>query len=165
MGLAGAAAAAGAAIGTGRKPEASAQSNPSFVGARLGNFSRSDGQMIVTLITVDDNGTLVTSSSDHLAGSTSHGTWVSLGNNQFAYSQVRMNVDPSGNYSGIRTIDADVTIDSSGDAWTSTTKINFYDVNGTFLQSITSAGTGVRIPLYRITDTRPQGFSLSTAGQ
>jgi hypothetical protein len=56
-------------------------------------------------------------------------------------------------------------MDPGGNNWTSTTKINFYDINGNLTQSITSSGTGVRIPLYRTTDTRPQGFSTSTAGQ
>ena len=165
LGLAGGATMVGAGLEAARAGGTSAQPNDPFVGAWLGNFSRSDGQMIAILLTVDDNGTLVTSSSDHLAGSSSHGKWTSLGNNQYAYSQVRMNTDPAGNYAGIRAIDADVSIDSSGNAWTSTTKINFYDTSGNFLQSVTSSGTGTRIPLYRMTDSRPQTFSISTAGQ
>jgi hypothetical protein len=96
LALAGGAAVAGASFGSTRAGNASAQANDPFVGAWLGDFSRSDGQKILILQTVDDNGTVVTSSSDHLAGSTSHGQWQSLGNNQYAYSQVRMNADSAG---------------------------------------------------------------------
>jgi hypothetical protein len=130
----------------------------------LGNFSRSDGQMIIILLTVHENGSLVTSSSDHLAGSTSHGTWMALGNNQYAYSQVRMNIDPAGNYVGVRTIDADVMVDPSGNTWTSTTRISFYDTGGNFVQTITSSGTGSRVPLTRTSDTRPGTFTLPPSG-
>jgi hypothetical protein len=121
--------------------------------------------MIAILQTVDENGTLITSSSDNLAGSSSHGHWKSLGNNQYSYSQVRMNTDASGNYSGLRAIDADVTLDSSGNTWTSTTKITFYDMNGNVAQTITSSGTGVRIPFYNTTDTRPPAYPIPPAAQ
>jgi hypothetical protein len=165
LALAGGAAAAGAGLQSSRPSKISAQGYDPFVGAWHGNFSRSDGQMIAILQTVDENGTLITSSSDNLAGSSSHGHWKSLGNNQYSYSQVRMNTDVAGNYSGLRAIDADVTLDSSGNTWTSTTKITFYDMNGNVAQTITSSGTGVRIPFYNTPDTRPQAYPIPPAAQ
>jgi hypothetical protein len=154
--LTGGTAAIGAGFGAAQAGTAIAQSTPSFVGSWMGTFSRSDGVQLGILMTVHEDGTLVSALSDHLSGTTSHGTWTSTGNNQYAYSQVRLNVDTAGNFSGWRTIDADVAIDPSGASWTQNTRINFYDPSGAFQFTVTSTGTGTRIPVVRTTDTRPQ---------
>jgi hypothetical protein len=162
--LAGSATALGVGIGVRRADPAAAQATPSFVGSWIGTFTRSDGMQLGILMTVHENGTLLSALSDHLAGTSSHGTWMSTGANQYAYSQTRLDVDAAGNFAGWRTIDADVSLDPSGDAWTQSTRISFYDPSGIFLRSVTSTGTGTRIPVVRTTDTRPQMFPASMGG-
>jgi hypothetical protein len=139
-----------AAAGSTTNPvEVSAQSLDPLVGAWMSTYHRSTGEILTGLVTFHDNGTVINSTSDHLSGGTSHGSWSSLGNGQYAYSVLRLDVDLEGNYSGIRAVDSDVTIDPSGNGWTSVSQTNFYDIDGNLIRALTTMGAASRIPVVR----------------
>jgi hypothetical protein len=156
-----AAAGAGSAVvatAAARGDAASAQSNNPLVGSWLCTYNRSTGEVLTGLLTFHENGTVVNSTSDHLAGGTSHGTWIDLGNGLYAYSVIRLSVDAAGNYAGTRAVDSDLTVDPSGNSWTSVSRTIFYDTSGTLVRMLTSTGTASRVAVVRRTEPRPQSI-------
>jgi hypothetical protein len=135
-----------------------AQSNDPIVGSWLCTYNRSNGEVLTGLLTFHENGTVVNSTSDHLTGGTSHGTWTNLGNGLYAYSVIRLSVDAAGNFSGTRAVDADLTVDPAGNGWTSASRTIFYDTSGTLVRMLTSTGTASRIAVVRRTEARPQNI-------
>jgi hypothetical protein len=148
-----------AAASLATSPPASAQPAEPLIGSWMSTYHRSTGEVLAGLVTFHDNGTVINSTSDHLTGGTSHGSWTSLGSGQYAYSVLRLDVDAEGNYSGIRTVDADVSIDPTSDNWTSVSQTNFYDIDGNLLRTLTTMGAASRIPVVR-RQTRSSTFPL-----
>jgi hypothetical protein len=163
--IAGGAAVTLAGLAGSRAGGVSAQANDPLVGSWMTNYNRSTGEQLTGLLTFHENGTVVNSLSDHLTGTTSHGTWTSLGNNQYAYSVLRLDIDSTGNYAGIRAVDADVTVDPTGNSWTSASRTTFYDTSGNFMRMLTSTGMAKRIPVVRKNDPAPQSLGPAGSGQ
>jgi hypothetical protein len=144
---------AAAAIAAGSQPgPAMAQASEPLIGSWMSVFTLSTGEILSGLLTFHSDGTIVNATSDHSTGTTSHGHWQRVGDGQYAYSVMRIDVDPSGNFDGFRAIDADVTLDPTGKSWTSVSRTNFYDSSGNFVRTLTSTVTAHRIPLLRQTD-------------
>jgi hypothetical protein len=155
-------AAGGVAIAAGsvtNSTPVSAQANEPLVGSWMSIYHRSTGEVLTGLVTFHDNGTVINSTSDHLTGGTSHGSWTSLGSGQYAYSVLRLDVDTEGNYSGIRTVDSDVSFDPTSDSWSSVSQTNFYDIDGNLIRTLTTMGAASRIPVVR-RQTRSSTFAL-----
>jgi hypothetical protein len=150
----GAAAAIAVAAGS-TPPDVSAQATEPIVGSWLSVYHRSSGETITGLLTLHADGTFVSSASDHATRGPAHGLWTSLGNNVYGYSVLSINVD-GGNFVGITALDGEITVDSTGTTWTSTSRVNYYDANGSLYRQTTSLASAQRIPLLRLDQPAPQ---------
>jgi hypothetical protein len=156
LALAAAGGTAAAIVTASRSGPVLAQSNEPLVGTWISVLTRTTGDVFSALLTFHADGTVVNATSDHAAGTPSHGHWQSLGNGQYAYSVMRINLDANGKFAGFRAIDADITMGPTDKTWTSTSRTNFYDTLGNFLNSLTSTAMANRVPLLRMTDPIPQ---------
>jgi hypothetical protein len=150
----GAAAAIGAVAGS-EPPPVSAQSTEPIVGSWLSVYHRSSGETITGLLTLHGDGTFVSSASDHATRGPAHGHWTSLGNNVYGYSVLSINVDGN-SFVGITALDGEITVDSTGTTWTSTSRVNYYDANGRLYRQTMSQASAQRIPLLRLNQPAPQ---------
>jgi hypothetical protein len=162
LAVAGGTALAAAAGGAPVEPAAAQAADP-LVGSWMSVYHRSTGELLSGLLTFHADGTVINATSDQLSGSTSHGHWRSLGRGEYAYSVMRIEIDPEGNFAGFRAIDADVTLDPSGSNWTSMSRTSYYDVSGALLRTLTSTATANRIPFQRRTDPIPQNVIQAPA--
>jgi hypothetical protein len=163
MATAGAAAAAAVSLAGADAATVSAGSGPTLVGSWFAVYKRTPGDQLMGIWTYHADGTLVTTGSDHLTRTPSHGHWVSLGNNQFASTVVGINVDAAGNFAGTTEVDTDITLDATGNVQNNISRVSFYDASGDLTGSVSSAATARRMPLVRRTDPVPQAMNVQTS--
>jgi hypothetical protein len=158
LATAGSTAAAIAAVASSAPDSAAAEANEPIVGSWLSVYHRSSGEVLTGLLTLHADGTFVSTASDHLTRGPAHGHWMSVGNNQYAYSVLSINMDSAGDYSGMTALDGDITVDPSGQSWTSISRVNYYDASGTLFRTTSSLATASRVPLLRRTDPTPSSI-------
>jgi hypothetical protein len=158
--MAAAGGAAAAVAGVAGAGTASAGAPQTLVGTWYAVYKRTPGDQLAGMWTFHADGTLVTTGSDHLTRTPSHGYWISLGNNQFASSVVGINIDSAGNFAGTTAVDTDVTLDPTGTIQNNISRVSFYDASGNLTGTTTSVATARRLSLVRRSDP-PQSMTPS----
>jgi hypothetical protein len=104
-----------------------------------------------SLITFHDDGTMTCSDqggvtlNEPSVFTSCHGAWAHLGKRDFAYTQVELISDLSGNLTGYLEVRGVYTVSASGNAYTGTSVAQIFDTAATLLFEVQVGNTGRRI--------------------
>src|SRR5262249_22277616 len=113
-------------------PSAAAQSGPGLEGSWMSESTSATGGPFpiggLRFTTYNADGTLVTTSRGRgLVPTTAHGTWVRIGDREFATTSVGFALDPEGNYTRTVKARSRIQVDERGDETSIRTQVEVFD--------------------------------------
>jgi hypothetical protein len=103
------------------------------------------GPASMTLQTYIADGGLVTAQGDHPRRSAGHGAWVRTGERRFLATHVSMRFGDQLELIGTTQLRLDITVDESGNSFTSRNIRDEFDLEGNLVNTIDAAGQATRI--------------------
>lgn len=142
MGLAGGTALTGALLARKGAEEAHAAPGQEIVGSWQLTVTGPAGMTLQTYIT---DGGLVTTQGDHPRRSAGHGAWVRTGERRFLATHLSMRFGEHLELVGTTNLRLDITVDSSGNSFTSHNIRDEFDLSGNLVNSIDATSQATRI--------------------
>jgi hypothetical protein len=131
-------------VGTRIGPESASAQDQNMEGSWMLATTFPDGRQTMGLATHNGNGTYVISTSNPRL-TAGHGVWVSTGNREFGTTWVALRFDESGAVVGTQKVRGQLTLDATGDSFSSRSQIEFLDRAGNVVGSGSATTQGRRL--------------------